>query len=377
MVTQDEELQAKEFLKRAEIRTMKKDLRALREGDALKERDKIAKIKTLDEQRAEQAKQLQVKEAVKAAGEKAGLEQVLTKNEGQERIAEKDLKDYATETERQQIFLLESQRLGFEKQIDAIDKEKDPALKLQKNQLLLQKREQQAKLNSVLEEEKKLETEQQFIVEKEKSTTIATQRKSLEESRWDLDKKIQDVEKKRWEAEKQVQDTDSLVSQIDKSSDLLVTEKNGLRDKVLGIDKSLREIYSVVMAREEEKRRGLAQEQIARREAIAKARATENEKVQRQQWAGASIKKQSEDKAYLSKAPQPFKEKIIETSKVEEEQRKKFMQDVENMSSGKDKNQPKAQAQKDVMPTVVQKEEVKTQPAPLKPQVPSTPIKNK
>ena len=37
MVTQAEEEQAKEFLKRAEIRTMKKDLLALREVDSLKE----------------------------------------------------------------------------------------------------------------------------------------------------------------------------------------------------------------------------------------------------------------------------------------------------------------------------------------------------
>ena len=50
MATEAEELQAKEFLKRAEIRTMKKDLLALREVDALKERDKIAKLKTLEEQ---------------------------------------------------------------------------------------------------------------------------------------------------------------------------------------------------------------------------------------------------------------------------------------------------------------------------------------
>ena len=50
---------------------MKKDLQALREVDALKERDKIVKIKTLEEQRAEQEKQLQAKEAAKAAGRKS------------------------------------------------------------------------------------------------------------------------------------------------------------------------------------------------------------------------------------------------------------------------------------------------------------------
>jgi polyphosphate kinase len=85
--------------------------------------------------------------------EKEKREEILQKNEGQEREAEKDLKDYATEEERQQIFLIESQRLGFEEQIDVIDKEKDPSLKLDKNKFLLQKAEQQKKLNSILDEE--------------------------------------------------------------------------------------------------------------------------------------------------------------------------------------------------------------------------------
>lgn len=325
MVTADEETQAKEFLKRAEIRTMKKDLQALREVDALKERNKIAKIKTLEEQMEEKKKAEDLSSA-KAAVEKAGREEVLTKNEGQERIAEKDLKNYASEQERQQIFLLESQRLAFEKQVDAIDKEKDPALKLDKNKLLLQKRDQQTKLNSILDQEKKLEDEEKFIIEKEQTTTIASQKKGLEQSKEDLDKKIQDVEKKRWAAEKEIQDTDNKVSQIDKSSDLLVTEKNGLRDKILGADKSLREIYSAVMAREEEKRRGQAKEQIVQREALAKVRAGEKEKIQREQWGGLVVPKKN---AILTKGPTPLREKLAKSFEAEEEQRKKFLKDVE------------------------------------------------
>ncbi|MCX6722476.1 MAG: hypothetical protein NT094_00205 [Candidatus Staskawiczbacteria bacterium] len=377
MVTVDEETQAKEFLKRAEVRTMRKDLRAIREGDALKERDKIAHIKTLEEQRAEQQKKLQEKETIKAAGEKAGLEEVLLKNEGQERIAEKDLKDYATEQERQQIFLLESQRLNFEKEIDEIDKEKDPALKIEKNKLMLQKRDWQAKLNSILEEEKKLENEQKFTIEKQQVTTIASQRKGLEESRWDLDKKIQDTEKKRWESEKQIKDLDSKVSQIDKSSEQLVADKNFLRDKVLGVDKSLREIFSVVMAREEEKRRGEAQEQIARREAIAKARALENEKVQRQQYSSISIKKQ-DDEGFLSKIPKPGRERLIKISEGEEEQRKKFMHDVEGWSQRKEDKptvNQQVQPQKNTVPTPASKTQSETKPIPPKPTVPPTPVK--
>jgi len=328
MVTVDEETQAKEFLKRAEIRTMKKDLRALREVDALKERDKIAKIKTLEEQLEEKKKADEAAAAAAAKLEETGLEEVLQKKEGEERIAEKDLKNYATEPERQQIFLLESQRLGFEKQIDAIDKEKDPALKLEKNKLLLLKQNQQEKLNSILEQEKKLEDEQKFTAEKEQTTTIASQRKSLEQSRWDLDKKIQDVEKKRWEAEKQIEDTDKKLNEIDKSSESLVIEKNGLRDKISGIDKSLREIYSIVMAREEEKRRGQTQEEMARREALSKARAEEKEKVQRQQWSPAAPKRQAK-----ITIPVPARAKKVLSKRfdieTEEKQREKFMKDVE------------------------------------------------
>lgn len=371
MPTQAEELQAKEFLKRAEIRTMRKDLRALREADALKERDKIAKIKTLEEQLEEKRKATLAEQ--QAQLEKEQMERVLTKNAGEERIAEKDLKNYATEPERQQIFLLESQRLAFEKQIDVIDKEKDPALKLEKNKILLLKRNLQEKLNSILQEEKKLENEQKFTIEKEQTTTIPSQRKSLEQSRWDLDKKIQEVEKRRWEAEKQIQEIDAKTEQINKSSDLLITDKNVLRDKILGVDKSLRDIYSVVMAREEEKRRGMAQEQMTKREATERARLLENEKIQRQQWSGISIKKQSKDDGYLSNAPKYVKDKLVKTSIIEEDQRKKFIQDVESWSEGKDKNIPKAQKKIEVVitpPTKIKTETPIPQQAPQLPPVP-------
>ena len=334
--TADEETQAKEFLKRAEIRTMKKDLLALREVDSLKERDKIIKLRTLEEQLEEKKKANELA-AAKNVAEKIGREEVLQKNEGQEKIAEKDLKNYATEPERQQIFLLESQRLGFEKQIDEIDKKKDPALKLEKNRLLLQRRDQQAKLNAVLEEEKKLEDEQKFITEKEQTTIIASQRKSLGESRWDLDEKIKGVEEKRWAIEKAMQDIDVAVNKIDASSDNLVTEKNGLRDKNLGVDKSLRDIYSVIMAREEEKRKGLAAEQVAKREALATVRAAEKEKVQRQQWSPMTVaKNKAEEESYLNKVPKPARERLMKSSEKEEEERKKFLHDVENWDKKKE-----------------------------------------
>jgi len=322
MVTQDEETEAKDFLKRAEIRTMKKDLLKLREVDSLKERDKIATIKTLEEQLEEKKK---ADEAVAAVvKEKVQRDEVLQKGESEERVAEKDLKNSATEQERQQIFLFESQRLAFEKQVDVIDKEKDPALKLEKNKLLLTRRDQQAKLDSILEEDKKLEGEEKVITEKEQTTTIPAERKGLEKARWDLDKRIQDVEKKRWEAEKGIEDINTKIAEIDKSSEQLVIEKNELRNKILGADKSLREIYSVVMAREEEKRRGLAQEQVTRREALSKAEAHKNEQVQREQRFGRPPAKND----FINNIPVPMKAKRAISFEAENEQRKKFLQDV-------------------------------------------------
>lgn len=329
MPTVDEEVQAKDFLKRAEIRTMKKDLLALREVDSVKERDKIVHIKTLEEQREEEAKKLEAKRA----SDMALRGEILQKNEKKEAIAEKDLKNYASEQERQQIFIMESQRFELQKQIDAIDKEKDPALKLEKNKLLIEKRAVEAKVNAIVEEEKKLETEQKFIVEKSQATTIPAEKKSLESRRWELDKEIQDVEKKRWEQEKQNENFDAKIKEIDKSLEQNFTEKNGLRDKVLGIDKSLREIYSGVMAREEEKRAGLAQEQIVRKAALAKQQAAENEKIQRQQWSGKvpSARRTSSNIAQVPVAP-IAKNKIGQSFEAEQEQRKKFLQEVEQGS---------------------------------------------
>lgn len=114
-----------------------------------------------------------------------------------------------------------------------------------------------------------------------------------------------------------VQDLEAKITQIDKDSEQLVAQKNGLRDKILGVDKSLREVYFAVMAREEEKKKGREQEQVVKKEALAKTRSEEKENVQREQWGGLVVPK---------KRAIPG---IVKSFEAEEEQRKKFMQDVE------------------------------------------------
>lgn len=254
MPTQVEETQAREFLQRAEIRTMRKDLSRLRESDSLRERNKIATIKTLDEQLAEKQKaDLAAMAALAPSKEQIRRNEVLQKNERNETVAQKDLKQYTNEEERQKIFLLESQRLDFAKQADAIIKQKDPALQLLKNELMLKERDLQNKLSKIVSQESSLDNQEKAIIAKSQSTTNAAERKSLETKRWDLDKQIQDIEKNRWEIEKQIQDLGNQKKVIDNSAQRNNLDKNNLQNKILGIDKLLREIYSSVMAREEAK----------------------------------------------------------------------------------------------------------------------------
>ena len=133
------------------------------------------------------------------------------------------------------------------------------------------------------------------------------------------------------------------ISQTDKSSELLVADKNTLRDKILGIDKSLREIYSAVMAREEDRKRGLLEEQKSQRQAAEKRRADENEKVQRQQWTG---KGETKGKGFLNNAPDSLKGKLAKSAQAEEEARKKFLQDVSQAADKeRDQNQQKSNIQ--------------------------------
>jgi len=343
MVTKIDEQQAqqvKEFLKRAEVRTMKKDLQKLREFDALKERDKIAKLKTIEEQQIEAAKKQEAaKQKIQQGVEKQKREEILGKNTEKEREAEKDLKKYAEEGEKQQIFLLESQRVSLEDQIKNLETKEEPELALEKNRALLEQKNWGTKLNSVLEEEKKREDEQKYVEEKENQSAIPAEKKSLEERRSELEDQRQEVEKKRWAVEKELAAIADRIKVIDQSSQDVFTEKNGLHKKIKEIDNSLRAIYSGVIAREEEKRRGEADQQKMQAAELSKTRAEMNERVQREQWTHstgsgqAGIPAPVKNKEFLREAPSALKEKLAKSFETEEEQRKKFMQTVEEQTN--------------------------------------------
>lgn len=318
--TEDEELQAKEFLKRAEIKTMKKDLQKLREVDALEERDKIVKGKTVEEEKAELEKISKTQQR----------EKVLSKNINEEREAEKQIKSYAEESEKQQIFLFESQRLGLEKQIDVFEQEKESALALEKNRILIEKRGQETKLNNIIAEEQKIEEEQKFIGEKEKTSNVPSEKKSLEERRGELEIKRQEIEKKRWVVEKEIKKIEEGLLKIDADYQKITEEKNSLKEKIKAIDMSLREIYSKIIKRVEDKKRGMLEQQQAEAAKTEQLSSEKKEKIQREQWTKPG--QTPKEKEFLKGVPDIMKEKLAKSAEAEEEQRKKFLEDIEKQT---------------------------------------------
>lgn len=328
-ITKDEELQAKEFLKRAKIKTMKKDLQKLREADALKERDKIVKGLPIQakqaEKRADKEKIIR-QEAEEKQKEKEQREKILSKNINEEREAEKQIKSYAEESEKQQIFLSESQRLGLEKQIDIFEKEKEPSLALEKNSILIKKRKQEAKLNNIIKEEKKVEDEQKFIGEKEKTSNVPSEKKSLEERRGELETKRQVIEKKRWVVEKEIKKIDEELAKIDASYQKITQEKNSLKEKMGTINRALRDVYSKIIRRVEDKKRGALEQQQAEAAKLEQRASERKGKIQREQWTKPS--ETPKEKEFLKEASDKMKERIAESAESEEEQRRKFLENI-------------------------------------------------
>lgn len=329
MSTETEELEVREFLKRAEVKTMRKDLQKMREVDALKEKGKILK-------QAEQEKITEQKIEKEAKQEAAEREVVLQKQSEQEHSAMKELRQYASEQEKQQIFLLESDRLATENQLKDINQQKEPPLLLQKNNALIGKREWEEKLKTIVADEEKIEKEQQTISGKAETSNVPSEKQSLEKRMWELDSQRQSIEKKRWEIEKEIQNKEKKAGEYEKELSKLSDQKNELNRKIREIDVNLRNIFSAIIARVEETRAGKLAEQKKAAEERATVATERKERIQREQWTKPSPSgqertaglKMTDEKRAPTKAPMSFKEKLAESAKAEEERRKQFLQDV-------------------------------------------------
>lgn len=304
METEVQEQQVRDYLKRAEVKTMRKDLLKLREVDAVKERDKIANLKTVEEE---------ILAPVRRMDE--GVKKVFEANLQKEHEAEKDLKKYANEAERQQIFLLESEKVQKEDELKQAETQKEPELLLKKNHLLIEQRKLEEKLALIKNEEQKLENEQKYIEEREGQSNVPAEKKTLEESRSEMEQNRQEAEKKRWSVEKELAENGEQIKNADYDLEILSALKNKLIGRIKEIEGFLREIFSAIIAREEIKRAGQAEEQKIEKEELAEFQAQKKEDVQREQWAGV---------------PAPVRRGFLK----EEEQRKQFLKNIEEQIHG-------------------------------------------
>jgi hypothetical protein len=323
MINSQDEAQAKEFLKRIEIITMKKDLRKLREADAIKEKNKIIsggfqKI-TSNKPNSEELKEVK---------EKFEREKILNENYVQEIEAEKQLKNYANEEEKQRIFILESQKIELDKKIKDERLRLEPALVMKKNDLNLEKKKVELKLRDLKIQEEKLEAEEKIISEREKVTNIPLEKKSLEKTRQELETKVQEIEKRRWEIEREISKEDSSIEVVDQDYKKIIDEENNLKQRITDIDKQLRQIYSQIVQRIQKLKEKEKEDIKTAQTETAKIETKEKEEIQRQQWARTPSAKYPE-KEYLKTIPSIAKANLEKQAEAEEEHRRKFLENIE------------------------------------------------
>src|SRR3989339_118629 len=313
MINPQDEAQAKEFLKRIEIITMKKDLRKLREADAIKEKSKIVSggfKKTFGFAQDGSTPNKAVPEELKEIKEKFEREKILNENYIQEIEAEKQLKD---------------ERLRQE-----------PALVMKKNDLNLEKKEIELKLRDLRSQEEKLEAEEKVISEREKATNVPLEKETLEKTRQDLEAKIQEIEKKRWEVEREISKEDSSIEIVNQDYKKIINEENDLKQRITDIDKQLRQIYSQIVQRIQELKKKEKEDIKTAQTEIAKIETKEKEEVQRNQWARSPSTRYSE-KEYLRTIPDKVKENLEKQAEAEEEHRRKFLENIETKAKQEDK----------------------------------------
>lgn len=334
MATEQDEAQAKEFLKRVEIITMKKDLRKLREVDAIKERDKIVKVEFQTKPTTTTTTNANNLQEMK---EKFEREKILNKNYVQETEAKEQLKNYATEEERQKIFILESEKIELNKQAEEDRAKKEPELIIKKNEAEIEKSKLEGKLKDIQDQEEKMEAEQKIISEKEKTTNVEEEKEVLEKRRWELEEQTKEIEKRRWGVEREIEDKNKEIKTIDQDYKTITDQENILKQRITTIDKQLRQIYEQIILKiqetkaKEKKDREMAEGEISKQSAIKK------EKIQREQWTKTPSAKYR-NKEYSQKIPITIKTKLEKQVEDEEEHRKKFLESIEAKANEEQNN---------------------------------------
>jgi len=295
VIDNKQELQTKEYLQRLDIKTMKKDIQRLRDADTLAETERIVVTKTAkNEYGPKQNSQPEntvkkqnpevkprpvfIKQAAKPE-QKTAPKQNLSDNNATDQLKvkiEEGNKKYASENEKQQIFLFESQLVQLKKQLQSVS-DKKLSLASQRSNILTEKENSQRKLSSIIEAEKSALSEEQK----------------------------QEIEKQRWAIEKDIANIENKINNIDQDHKKFKEEENTLKEKIATIDNSLKNIHSSV--------KKIADQEIKNKQDVSELQ-----------------------EEYL-KGFQPSatiaKEKSTESLKKEEQQRSEFMKEVEKWAS--------------------------------------------
>lgn len=322
--TETEEQQAKEFLSRVEVRTMKKDIQRLREGVALKERERIINLKTSDDIRREMEEKLQLEnsrqeEIKKQARARA---EILENKANREIEASDQLKEFAGEEEKQKIFYFESEKAELEKQLQAFQKNEEAPILLKKNRLMLEREAIEEKLKPILAEEKNIENEQKLVTETEEKTNVPSDKQKLEKKRSEIEDKREKIEIKRWETENELEKIEGQIKIADGEYQKLLDSEEKLKSQIEEKNNSLKLIYLGIMKREEEKK--IAGQEQAKTESLnrAEAQRQKQEEIRRQEW------NKKEEPVGIGDRKENLIKKIRETSEKEKEARKKFLQNI-------------------------------------------------
>lgn len=233
-----------------------------------------------------------------------------------------EIKKYADENEKQQIFLLQSQKQNLENQLKDLAAPSEDSLILEKNNILLEQKNWQKKLAPVIQEEKENEAEQNSIEDKEVASKIPQEKQGLEKQRWALEDKMHDIEKKRWLIESELAKLEDKVKNLHETGQAHTATENSLQQGIAKINNSLQAIYDGIAKRENIKKEELQKPSIEKIQIDSK----QKDQAERQNKIKSN---ELQEKEYFRKIPVAAKEKLASSAVVEEKQRRKFIEDVE------------------------------------------------
>ncbi|MCK4781848.1 hypothetical protein KAS79_02925 [Candidatus Parcubacteria bacterium] len=223
-----------EFLKRAEIRTMEKDIARFREEEAQKAREKLTTKEPVEiPAKTEEDKHVAIPRSETIASEE---EKIKEEKQIAEEIEKKWLKEKAE---------LEQKKAEAEERKKILENQKEP-IETKKNDLLKQLEQLKQTLEPILIKEKEIEQRRKEIEEKERLTVSFEQKRKIEKQRWQVEDEIKETEKQRWQVEDEIEKIKQEIKKYILEEQKILKEKVLIKEKKDTLKKQLQEIEEKV-----------------------------------------------------------------------------------------------------------------------------------